>query len=84
MAVFSKDIGINFFTRFHSILLLVIFLTGLAACGDRDIHTSIIISGSVNGNAIDTYSDKAIMVAVTKASFKVLESIKHGGTQIDV
>lgn len=66
--VFTKNIRTNGFSRLCCILVLAVFLTGLSACGDRDIHTSIIISGSINGDAVDTYSDKAVMVAVTKAS----------------
>jgi hypothetical protein len=62
------NIRVTDFKRLCHILLLAVVLVFFCACGERESRTSIIISGTIDGNAIDTYSDKAIMAAVAKAS----------------
>lgn len=63
-----RNIRVTDFKSLCHILLLAAVLTVFCACGERESRISIIISGTIDGDAIDTYSDKAIMVAVSKAS----------------
>ena len=56
------------FKRLCILFFAVIALAVLCACGEKEPLTKIIISGTIDGDAIDIYSDKPVMIAVTGTS----------------